>query len=102
MSTAVPSMTPSRGLIFDMRITLGNIITFVLISAAILIGWGRMSDELEVIRQQEAQQQIINDKQLSLIQSMQVTQAQTTTIIQELDRRLSIVEDADGLTTRKH
>jgi len=95
-------MTPSRGLIFDMRITLGNIITFVLISAAILIGWGRMSDELEVIRQQEAQQQIINDKQLSLIQSMQVTQAQTTTIIQELDRRLSIVEDADGLTTRKH
>lgn len=101
MST-LPVIGPNRGLVFDMRITLGNIITFVMIGAAILIDWGRMTDELELIRAQQVQQQIINDKQLNLIQSMQITQAQQQSISEEMQRRLGILEEIEGLGGKKH
>lgn len=101
MST-LPVIGPSRGFTFDMKITLGNVITFVMVGAAILIGWGRMTDELELIRAQQIQQQIINDKQLNLIQSMQITQAQQQSISEEMQRRLGILEEIEGLDGKKH
>ena len=101
MST-LPVIGPNRGLVFDMRITLGNVITIAFMSAAILIGWGQMSNQVKVLQDQQTQQQAVIDKQLTLIQSMQLTQAQQTVIIQELDRRLSIVEDINGLDGKKH
>lgn len=101
MST-LPVIGPNRGLVFDMRITLGNVITIASMSAAILIGWGQMSNQVKVLQDQQTQQQAVIDKQLTLIQSMQLTQAQQTVIIQELDRRLSVVEDTNGLDGKKH
>lgn len=101
MST-LPVIGPNRGFVFDMRITLGNVITIGFMSAAILIGWGQMSNQMKVLQDQQTQQQAVIDKQLTLIQSMQLTQAQQTIIIQELDRRLSVVEDINGLDGKKH
>lgn len=99
--TTVPQVVSRGPVWFDMRITLGNILTAVLILSTILLGWGRMSDQQQTIRDQQVQQQIVIDRQLALIQAMQLTQAQQSIVIQELDRRLSIVEDVDGLTSKK-
>ena len=86
---------------FEPTITLGTVIHVVSMAILLVAFWIHVSDRLQTLEDYRAEQQALYEKELGLIQSMQINQAQQSVIIQNLDRRMNIVEQVDGLDGSK-
>jgi hypothetical protein len=86
---------------FDFTITLGTVLHILATAILLIVAWVHITDRLQVLEDYRTRQEILFEKQSELLQSMQLNQAQQTVIIQNLERRLNIVEDVNGLDGKK-
>ena len=82
---------------FEPKITLGSALQTVMLIALLIAAWVHISDRVSALEDFRAQQQVLYQKELDLTQQMQLAQAQETIVIQNLERRVAIVEDKNGL-----
>jgi hypothetical protein len=86
---------------FDLTVTLGTVLHMLATAILLIVAWVHITDRLQVLEDYRTRQEILFEKQSELLQSMQLNQAQQTVIIQNLERRLNIVEDVNGLDGKK-
>lgn len=86
---------------FEATLTLGTLIHVSVMVVLLIVAWVHISDRIQAIEEWRAQQQVVFQRELDLIQSMQVNQAAQTVTLAELQRRMGNVESIEGLDGHK-
>jgi len=86
---------------FDFTISMGTVLHFLATGVLIIVAWVHLTDRLQVLEDYRQKEEVLFEKQSELMQTMELNQAQQTVIIQNLERRMGIVEDLNGLDGKK-
>ena len=86
---------------FDFTVSFGTVLHFLATAVLVVVAWVHLTDRLQVLEESRQREEVLFEKQSELIQTMQLNQAQQTVIIQNLERRMGIVEDVSGLDGKK-
>ena len=86
---------------FDFTVSIGTVLHFLATAVLVVVAWVHLTDRLQVLEDYRQREEALFEKQSELIQTMQLNQAQQTVLIQNLERRMGIVEDIDGLDGKK-